>query len=153
MEQGIWRAGKHSSHTWLDPWAPPQVLALCHIAVGQQMNLYWLHKVSGSCPTGEGEEAWMQRLAWAVPPLGHPCDCSSYSTALLLCQAPSNPVCFHPFDPRSLLLHTTLQEQKPERLANMPKVSQRACKAQGSPAVRYSPAPALFGSHLPYWLQ
>uniref|UniRef100_A0A2R8MKT4 Glycerophosphodiester phosphodiesterase domain containing 5 n=1 Tax=Callithrix jacchus TaxID=9483 RepID=A0A2R8MKT4_CALJA len=27
-------------------WAPPQVLALCHIAVGQQMNLHWLHKIA-----------------------------------------------------------------------------------------------------------
>lgn len=146
MEQGIWRAGKHSSHTWLDPWAPPQVLALCHIAVGQQMNLYWLHKVSGSCSTGEGGEAWKQRMAWAVPPLGHPYDCSSYSPVPLLCQTPSSPVGFHPFDPRSPLPHSTLQEQKTERLANMPKVSQRECKAQVSPAAMSSPTPALLGS-------
>ncbi|XP_036715841.1 glycerophosphodiester phosphodiesterase domain-containing protein 5 isoform X6 [Balaenoptera musculus] len=30
----------------LQPCGPPvQVLALCHIAVGQQMNLHWLHKI------------------------------------------------------------------------------------------------------------
>nr|XP_045364760.1 glycerophosphodiester phosphodiesterase domain-containing protein 5 isoform X1 [Camelus bactrianus]XP_045364761.1 glycerophosphodiester phosphodiesterase domain-containing protein 5 isoform X1 [Camelus bactrianus]XP_045364762.1 glycerophosphodiester phosphodiesterase domain-containing protein 5 isoform X1 [Camelus bactrianus] len=26
-------------------WSQTQVLALCHIAVGQQMNLHWLHKI------------------------------------------------------------------------------------------------------------
>lgn len=31
----------------------PQVLALCHVALGQQLNLHWLHKVSlqmDECP-------------------------------------------------------------------------------------------------------
>lgn len=37
-------------------WAPPQVLALCHIAVGQQMNLHWLHKVrAASAGAGRGQ--------------------------------------------------------------------------------------------------
>lgn len=39
---------KPSGHTWplTVPCGPPlQVLALCHIAVGQQMSLHWLHKV------------------------------------------------------------------------------------------------------------
>lgn len=30
-----------------------QILALCHIAVGQQMNLHWLHKVNGSSQLGK----------------------------------------------------------------------------------------------------
>lgn len=45
---GTWRRRKPSSHAWCLTaalWVPPQVLALCHIAVGQQMNLHWLHKV------------------------------------------------------------------------------------------------------------
>lgn len=37
-----WRAG-----VWL-LCSSFQILALCHIAVGQQMNLHWLHKVNGS---------------------------------------------------------------------------------------------------------
>lgn len=49
------------------PLGPPQVLALCHIAVGQQMNLHWLHKVRAACTElGEGHEVrgggpWGQR--------------------------------------------------------------------------------------------
>lgn len=34
-----------------------QVLALCHIAVGQQMNLHWLHKVRAASPGARGREA------------------------------------------------------------------------------------------------
>ena len=29
-----------------------QILALCHVAVGQQLNLHWLHKVRVTVPTG-----------------------------------------------------------------------------------------------------
>lgn len=81
-------AGAFESHVEPDcrPAAPLQVLALCHIAVGQQMNLHWLHKVRASSVGSEGREAG--RLA---PPPGHGDSCASRSHSVLaLCPALSS---------------------------------------------------------------
>lgn len=61
---------KPSGHTW--PLTVPcgpllQVLALCHIAVGQQMSLHWLHKVRPP-PWG-----WEEGDAAAGPAAGEEC--------------------------------------------------------------------------------
>ena len=57
-QKGVWGAGRN---LWVthgarpSPRGPPlQVLALCHIAVGQQMNLHWLHKVRAASLGGGG---------------------------------------------------------------------------------------------------
>lgn len=57
------------------PVGPLQVLALCHIAVGQQMNLHWLHKVRAP-PRGQTGRGWrpgtpsgLELLQWPTPVL------------------------------------------------------------------------------------
>lgn len=58
-EKGVWGVGGNLRHAWdltVAMWAPLQVLALCHIAVGQQMSLHWLHKVRAP-PRGQTERS------------------------------------------------------------------------------------------------
>lgn len=50
------------------PCVFPQVLALCHIAVGQQMNLHWLHKVRAGVWLGVGKWMWVGRGGRARTP-------------------------------------------------------------------------------------
>ena len=52
-------------------WALPQVLALCHIAVGQQMNLHWLHKVRSASTGTQGGGERLEATAAEEEP-GHP---------------------------------------------------------------------------------
>lgn len=64
------------------PCGPPlQVLALCHIAVGQQMNLHWLHKVrAASMRVERGERRLEATVTEEEPkhiiPLDRDCNCS-----------------------------------------------------------------------------
>ena len=63
-------------------WALPQVLALCHIAVGQQMNLHWLHKVRAASTGTQGGGERLEAIAaeegpgHIFPPLDHGYNCS-----------------------------------------------------------------------------
>lgn len=75
---------RRRSEELAETFEPPlQVLALCHIAVGQQMNLHWLHKVrAASMMAGRGEgrlEAIVaeEEPGHIIPSLGHRYNCSS----------------------------------------------------------------------------
>ena len=60
------------------PVAPLQVLALCHIAVGPQMSLHWLHKVRAASARSQGGRleavAAEEEPGHITPPLDRGCD-------------------------------------------------------------------------------
>lgn len=71
LGQQQWEKGMQSPGGGLTvpAWGPPQVLALCHIAVGQQMNLHWLHKVRAPAWSWDGERSGVDMdastLSWS----------------------------------------------------------------------------------------